>query len=139
MRLAEPAFLVYGLYGALQTIETHDDANGDFARSLGNRNDVDSFVRNGGEYASGETGRAAHSLPDDSQQSHVLVDSNGPKITMREFEREIGRKGLERGIDIVFANEETKTLAITGAAENQYLDIRESKRVEGAGHNASAA
>ena len=45
--LSELAFLMHGAHGRMELVDPNHDPDGQFARALGNGDDIDRFMRNG--------------------------------------------------------------------------------------------
>ncbi len=86
---AELAFFVDGADGAVEHVEADDNADGEFARALGDGDDVGVFAGDGGEDAASEAWGAAHAFAYDGEQADVFVHFDRTQVAVRQLKRQV--------------------------------------------------
>src|SRR5581483_10338407 len=139
MRFAQLTLFVNSADCAFQSVESNNNADGNFARALRNGNDIDLLAGDGGKDAAGKARSTSHTFSYDRHQADVLVDFNRLEIAVRQFDRKIRLQGLERSVHIMLSNEKAEALTIAGTSKDQDFDISERESIESPGHEPGAA
>src|SRR5579863_734895 len=116
-------FGVDGADGFVKPLAPDDDCDSEFARTLGDGDDVDVFARDGGKDSARESGEAPHAFAYDGEEADFAIHIDTVDVAVREFEGERGFDGLCGVFEFVAANQEAEALAIAGTGEREHFDV----------------